>query len=481
MATTAQIEANRRNAQKSKGPRTEAGKKKARLNALKHGRRAKAVAPVLPELDPAEIEDRVRQWVEDMKPADAAERKLVERAAKTSLELDALDRLEADRRSERLQDARSQLDDETADQVCDLGRKLLALPEKRTAADPGTPRDDDPRALLRRLEGSAEGCRWLLDRWAELRRIRDRQACWSPADSYRLVRLQGKHPVDAIDDPELNLQFLAWDVIGPGYAKLFWRRNHELTPPGDRGFSASMEWREVVDRPASEEEANAVIYGVITGRIARLEEMLALYEEVACDEAAAAWFDPGPEAEAVRKRQSTLTRELRQLIELILKMQAAPGRRKDREGEAPAERGTAADEPQRRGGRREEEGRPDGIRETSTTEGTEGTEGGRPTEIRQDARAGRERTEKKPAARAGSRKPVLLRGAPERIAEGGQADEARALARAMSVGRPGVPISVTRGPARDTNEPNSLETEVPLWKEDKTRDPGRPEDDRSHR
>ena len=40
MATAAQIEANRRNCQKSTGPRTEAGKARVRLNPYKHGQRA---------------------------------------------------------------------------------------------------------------------------------------------------------------------------------------------------------------------------------------------------------------------------------------------------------------------------------------------------------------------------------------------------------------------------------------------------------
>jgi len=50
MATDAQIDANRRNAAKSTGPKTEEGKAKIRLNALKHGGRAKTtdVMPVLP-------------------------------------------------------------------------------------------------------------------------------------------------------------------------------------------------------------------------------------------------------------------------------------------------------------------------------------------------------------------------------------------------------------------------------------------------
>jgi hypothetical protein len=40
MATAAQIEANRRNSQKSCGARTQAGKDKSRFNALDHGCRA---------------------------------------------------------------------------------------------------------------------------------------------------------------------------------------------------------------------------------------------------------------------------------------------------------------------------------------------------------------------------------------------------------------------------------------------------------
>ncbi len=37
MATEKQIAANRRNAQKSTGPKSDAGKAKAKFNALKHG------------------------------------------------------------------------------------------------------------------------------------------------------------------------------------------------------------------------------------------------------------------------------------------------------------------------------------------------------------------------------------------------------------------------------------------------------------
>ena len=50
MATEAQIRANRANAKKSCGPKTDAGKSRSRLNSLKHGARAEVLNPVLPRM-----------------------------------------------------------------------------------------------------------------------------------------------------------------------------------------------------------------------------------------------------------------------------------------------------------------------------------------------------------------------------------------------------------------------------------------------
>ena len=55
-------EINRRNARKSTGPRTDAGKAASRLNAMKHGLRAQTVP--LPVEDPAELEALADEWVD---------------------------------------------------------------------------------------------------------------------------------------------------------------------------------------------------------------------------------------------------------------------------------------------------------------------------------------------------------------------------------------------------------------------------------
>jgi hypothetical protein len=67
MATTAQINANRLNAMKSSGPRTEEGKAASRMNALRHG--ADAQLLVIPGEDPEELLGLARDYRLQFQPA----------------------------------------------------------------------------------------------------------------------------------------------------------------------------------------------------------------------------------------------------------------------------------------------------------------------------------------------------------------------------------------------------------------------------
>ena len=58
--SAAKLEANRRNSQKSTGPRTEAGKIASSQNAVTHGLRAKTL--VLLGEDPLVLDDRRAAW-----------------------------------------------------------------------------------------------------------------------------------------------------------------------------------------------------------------------------------------------------------------------------------------------------------------------------------------------------------------------------------------------------------------------------------
>src|SRR5438105_4162809 len=72
--------ANRRNAAKSTGPRTKAGKKKSRWNALKHGMTAKVV--VIPGVESTKkFKRRLKNYVSYYKPKGAPEKSYVQELA----------------------------------------------------------------------------------------------------------------------------------------------------------------------------------------------------------------------------------------------------------------------------------------------------------------------------------------------------------------------------------------------------------------
>ena len=67
--SAAKLEANRRNARKSTGPRTEKGKRRSRLNAVTHGLRAE----ILVLLDEDQAEGRKKAWRASLLPRDDVE------------------------------------------------------------------------------------------------------------------------------------------------------------------------------------------------------------------------------------------------------------------------------------------------------------------------------------------------------------------------------------------------------------------------
>jgi len=94
MASVAQIQANRLNAQKSTGPRTAQGKAAASRNAVKHGLLAEQV--VIHGEDPAQFDLYRAGMLAELAPVGAVEAMLAERAVSLSWRL---------RRAERLQSA----------------------------------------------------------------------------------------------------------------------------------------------------------------------------------------------------------------------------------------------------------------------------------------------------------------------------------------------------------------------------------------
>jgi hypothetical protein len=80
MATARQIQANRRNAQKSTGPKTARGRAAVRWNGLKHGLNARTL--ILPGEDRADFKALLHSLQAEHQPATPRERKLVIESAK---------------------------------------------------------------------------------------------------------------------------------------------------------------------------------------------------------------------------------------------------------------------------------------------------------------------------------------------------------------------------------------------------------------
>ncbi len=92
MATEKQIAANRMNALKSTGPKTEEGKARASFNAIRHGLRADTLA--LPYEDPAEVQEFVDGILAAVAPRDAIEAELAAEIATLSWKLRRAERVD---------------------------------------------------------------------------------------------------------------------------------------------------------------------------------------------------------------------------------------------------------------------------------------------------------------------------------------------------------------------------------------------------
>ena len=193
MTTLRQIEANRRNALRSSGPRTPLGKSRSCLNAITHGLTAATV--VLPGEDAEEFERRVAGWQEDLRPCNSFEEELVRQAVGHSWRLERFESMELAMLAEQIATVPAEEAARRREAVADLGRRLLTDVRRDWRDGPDDP--DDPARLLVRLEATADGCRWLLDRWAEKRQAprpappgrRPRwsrpSACWASGRSMR--------------------------------------------------------------------------------------------------------------------------------------------------------------------------------------------------------------------------------------------------------------------------------------------------------
>jgi len=176
MTTQAQIDANRRNAQKSTGPRTKHGKSRVRENALTHGLTAgpNALTPELFRAAQAYWDDLVI----DHQPRGRYQRLLLSEAA---LALAQLERLPVIREYHRMDDqtrAVNSWENDRSDEAGRLGEQLRRKPSR----------------TVERLGRTAHGAAWMIRRWRALDQALDAGEPWSAEQRETAQALLGLDP-----------------------------------------------------------------------------------------------------------------------------------------------------------------------------------------------------------------------------------------------------------------------------------------------
>ncbi len=343
VTSSKRVEANRKNAARSTGPRSAAGKCQSRFNAVKHGMAAKL--PVLPGEDPDAFRAHRDAWTAELQPRGQVERQLVDRAVHVSWQLQRVDRAQAARLAAEAQAAGAGRPPTSPTRFVALGRRLFWDPlgplplyphlgnnlGKHFVRFSWSEEIDDPNEparILNRLESTAIGCAWLLDRWGELRQRLEDGWTLQPPERLRAIRLLGRQPMDAPQDDRVMMIYLAcWamDLNGPhGFQDLV----NELHPAELKLWIARLDDREAMDRrPADRPSGKAELLKIVAEEEERLEEVLELHLER--DEAGGLeplLFDDSDSGERLRRYQLACNRTLLRILDTLERRQRARGK-----------------------------------------------------------------------------------------------------------------------------------------------------------
>ena len=228
VVSQAKLEANRRNAARSTGPRTSSGKARSSRNAVTHGLRAENL--IMVDEDPQELADRKEAWSASLLPRDDVEQSAVDAAVDYAWLRDRARRAQAARIAANIANAGVEEAKRESDEVLRLGQKLFsdnrgplaAYPHidiekdhsnKRVSHSELVDDPEDPQRLVLHLQATAGGCQWMIDQWSDLGSTLAKGLNWQSADKLKAVRLLGRHPIEAADDPNVLMVFLACQTM----------------------------------------------------------------------------------------------------------------------------------------------------------------------------------------------------------------------------------------------------------------------------
>ncbi len=266
-----------------------------RLNAVKHGLTAKT--RVLPGEDPVALQALIDGFKANAQAKNLIEESLLEMAARCFWRAGRAERLEANRGTIDIV-RRAETDAaRAAQEVAALGSRLFFdrrgpwqlwpwrdyysnPPRKSAAGDAEDP--DGPRKVVDQLEATREGVNWLLREWYEIRKPLEAGGEWLPCQKFKVIRLLGKQPLDAIHDDEVALVFLANHAIAPEFFSAFDELRCEIDENRLEQHMAQLEREErKAITPADEEAGRAALLAIVDKAIERLLRLGAERGEVA--------------------------------------------------------------------------------------------------------------------------------------------------------------------------------------------------------
>jgi hypothetical protein len=143
-----------------------------------------AKTPVLPGEDQSAFDAKIEGWIEAFGPSDEIGEALIEEAAVDLWRHKRVQRIHDQRLARRIRHLPAQ-------RARKQRREARKLGERLHKCAPGW---YDARTIVDELEGTLDGCRWLLEQWGELRRALEHgdRHDWTPTEKYRALHLLGK-------------------------------------------------------------------------------------------------------------------------------------------------------------------------------------------------------------------------------------------------------------------------------------------------
>ncbi len=330
-----QVNANRLNAQKSCGPKSESGRRISSLNGLKHG--LAAAATIIPTEDAREYDERVALVNSSLRPRSGLESILAVNVTRASWMID---------RSIFAQRARltSLIKERPQRELAELSNiyKRLFFDRRgpvhgasrynfvgdRTSCSDVPDHVDDPDTLVRKIQNSVPGCLWMLDRFAELRALLAPGTAWQAQHKFMFIRLLGKQPLDALTDREVAEVHLRTWTISPSPGSPWRTIRSELGREEYRNFlfQVSRQWPDMLDSHDDAKERQALI-AIVDRAVEKVKIKAAMAAERAAQDATLSdeclSFDDSPEGERLRRYHLSFHRALLRSVEAFAKVRRA--------------------------------------------------------------------------------------------------------------------------------------------------------------